>query len=410
MGVERGLALAIQRAGLQRWLTLEFLLDRHLRQPLRRLEPALRGVLLAGTAQIACFDRMPVHAIVDESVELARELVRPGATKLVNAVLRRVADDIATRRSAEPWAPARGRLPLDDGSVLLSEPVLPAPADLAAHLAIATSCPQDLVRRWLDAFGEKTTIEVCRHGVATPPTIVAVEDDLAVGAPDDAPPYHRHELDGYVVWSGSHERLTAFLGEDPRRRVQDPGSAQPVLATAALQPTTILDYCAGRGTKTRQLATLHPRAQVFATDVDSDRRTQLSSATAALTNVHVLPPERLADAAPAPGFDLLVLDVPCSNTAALGRRPEARYRFNRRHLASLVRLQRRIIERAVPLVRAAGSVLYCTCSLEPQENQQQAAWLAEMARATVESEHLCLPSGCRTAYHDGSYRALLRLP
>ena len=401
------LSVAIQRAGAQRWITLEFLLDRHLRQPMRQLEPALRGVLLAAAAQIVCFDRMPVHAIVDESVELARVLVRPGATKLVNAVLRRVAGDVSARRVDERWSPGRDRLPLDDGMVLLNGAVLPDVADLAGHLAIATSCPRKLVRRWLEAFGDEVVIEICRHGVTTPPTIVAVEDDLAAPAVEDGL-FRRHELAGYVLWAGSHEQLRRFLAGHRQRRVQDPGSAQPIEATAGLRPRRIIDYCAGRGTKTRQVATLHPQAEVFATDIDAARRAQLTTAMATLSNVTVLPPSEVH--AQAGGADLLILDVPCTNTAALGRRPEARYRFTQRQVDSLVGLQRRIIARALLLVRPGGWVLYCTCSLEPQENQQQAAWLVHQNDAALESEQLFLPKGGDTGYYDGSYRALIRLP
>lgn len=407
VGAERGLALAIQRAGVQRWLTLEFLLSRHLRKPLDRMEPALRGVLVAGAAQLVCFDRLPVHAIVDESVESARKLVRSGAKKLVNAVLRRVADDIRQRRLAEPWAPAPDRLPLDDGVVVLDGELLPAVANLARHLAIATSCPRKLVRQWLDEFGVEATIEMCRHGVATPPTVVAVEDGLSE-QDIDAEPCRRHELPGYLVWEGGHERLTQFLAGDPQRRVQDPGSAQPIGATAELRPRRIIDYCAGRGTKTRQVAVLHPQAEVIATDVDAARLGALTTAMAALANVTVLPAEDVRRQLHS--ADLLILDVPCTNTGALGRRAEARYRLGGRQVGSLVGLQRRIIEHALPLACPGGWVLYSTCSVDPRENQEQAAWLAQGSAGTLESELLLLPKGRDIAYHDGSYRALIRLP
>src|SRR5690606_25577225 len=90
---DRALALAIHRNVLQRWLTLEHFVNRHARQPLRDMEPAMQAVLLTGAAQLLFMDRLPAHAIVDESVQAARQLVRPKAAGLVNAVLRRVAED-----------------------------------------------------------------------------------------------------------------------------------------------------------------------------------------------------------------------------------------------------------------------------------------------------------------------------
>ncbi len=115
------LAQAIHRAVLQRWITLEHLLNLHLRRPLRTLEPNLQGVLLTGTAQLLVMDRLPVHAVVDESVKLARKLVRSGATGMVNAVLRRVSEVIVATLRDKPWLPAADRIPLDEGYVKLRD-------------------------------------------------------------------------------------------------------------------------------------------------------------------------------------------------------------------------------------------------------------------------------------------------
>ena len=90
-GRDAALALAIHRTALQRWMTIEHLLDRFTKQPCRSLEPGLRGVLLSAGAQLLFMDRLPTHAVVDESVSLARAMVREGAPPLVNAVLRRLA-------------------------------------------------------------------------------------------------------------------------------------------------------------------------------------------------------------------------------------------------------------------------------------------------------------------------------
>ena len=202
--------------------------------------------------------------------------------------------------------------------------------------------------------------------------------------------------------------MTAFLAGHPARRVQDPASAEPVQATAGLDVRRIVDYCAGKGTKTLQIAAMHQHAQVLATDIDPGRREKLVHVSAGIDNVTVPTPEQVR--AMTGNADLLVLDVPCTNTATLARRPEARYRFSQKQLSRLVQCQRQIMEQALPLVRPGGWVLYCTCSLEPSENQQQAAWLVQRASAKLENERLTLPKGHDTAYHDGSYVALIRLP
>jgi len=412
---EARLALAIYRTVMQRWLTLEYLLDQHLRQPMHRLEPGLRGVLLSGAAQLIFFDRLPAHAVVNESVELAKSLVRPGAGGLTNSVLRRLSTSV-DRVYSGPWQPGRDRLPVDEGCLKLCDGLLPSPDRLDEYLSIATSHPWGLVKRWIDQFGQDQATVICVAGVRTPPTIVAVEDSWT-GSPlaEGDPQYEPHAAAGFVVWRDSYEALKAFLQGHPARRVQDPASAQPVASTAGLWPACGMDYCAGRGTKTRQLAGLHPQAKIIATDASPDRMADLRGAFRGHRTIRVVGLEAVRSACPPPpapegGADLLVLDVPCSNTAALARRPEARYRFSPNSLASLVKLQRRIIKEALCLLKPGGYLLYSTCSLEAQENQHQARWITQhhsVARVVHESQ--TLPGGSGTAYHDGSYHALLQL-
>ena len=107
--------------------------------------------------------------------------------------------------------------------------------------------------------------------------------------------------------------------------------------------------------------------------------------------------------------DRLVLDVPCSNTAVLARRPEARYRFSAATIESLAELQRAIIEQTIHLLHPGGHLLYSTCSLEPAENHEQVEWIRRRFAAQLVHQSLTTPSGTGTSYHDGSYHALLRM-
>ena len=109
--LDAGLATAIHRTTLQRWITLEYLLNRVLSKRLESLEPVVQGVLLSGAAQLVFMDRLPAHAVVDEQVKLARGLVRPGAAGLVNAVLRKVADSVQAVEPDRAWEPACDLLP-----------------------------------------------------------------------------------------------------------------------------------------------------------------------------------------------------------------------------------------------------------------------------------------------------------
>ena len=382
------LATAIFRTTLQRWLTLEHLLNRFTRQPVERSAPEAQAALLTGAAQLVFMDRLPGYAVIDESVEIVKQLGQKRASGMVNAVLRKL-DGVVVERvdgmwEGGGWEPAVDRLPGSQpgggGGVSLNRPMLPKPDNMLAHLVVATSHPLTLLQGWFKAFGREGATRLALHSLQNPPTFVTGPD-------------------GSTVWEGGFDELAGYLAEHPDERVQDPTAARAVASTADLSPNRILDLCAGRGTKTRQLRTLHPDAAIVAWDPDDERRADLEQ----VQGVEVREPgegER---------FDLIVLDVPCSNTGVLARRPAARYRFNPMSVASLVKLQREIMARAIPLLAPGGRLLYSTCSIEAAENGGQAAWLVEQLGpgAAIQHEALTLPGGTGPTYHDGGYHTAL---
>jgi len=398
---ERGLALALYRTVMQRWLTLEAVLRPHVSQPLTQLEPAMRAILLSGAAQLLFMERLPDFAVVDASVQQAKQRMRLGAGRMVNAALRRVAELVVARREDTPWAPAPDRVPWRGGYIELAEPLLPEPSDLSGHLAAATSHPRALVEAWLAFHGRETAMRLLRHSAVEPPTIVAAPDADAA----DAPHLRAHAEPGFFLWQGEPSALRAFLAETEERRVQDPTAAAPVEQTAGVEPALIVDACAGRGTKTRQLAARHPAARILASDPDPQRARSLAEAFAGHERVEVVGPKQLR---PFTGrADLLVLDVPCTNTGVLARRPEARYRYREKSLKSLIRRQQRIIEQHADLLRDDGLLLYSTCSIEPVENAMQVRWAeTALSRKTMVSR-ATLPGGSGRTYHDGGYFAIL---
>jgi 16S rRNA (cytosine967-C5)-methyltransferase len=400
---DRALATAIHRTTLQRWLTLEHLLGRFARQPLPKMESAMRGVLLTGAAQLLFMPGVADYAAVDESVTLAGKLVRPQARAMANAILRKAAGLVAGVESDRPWSPARDALPFGGGTLRLTTPALPHPANLVKHLPAATGMPEPVVGRWVKTLGPAVATRLCLHALQEPPTVVVVEPGFDRAAPSE---HHQpHEDPQSIVWTGPHAALVEFLAGDPARRVQDPASRAAASAADGLTPKVILDYCAGLGTKTRQLALAHPSARVVATDVNEARLATLRELPARYPNVEVVEPE----AAPAVRCDLLLLDVPCSNVGVLARRPEARFRFNRETVAELSALQRQLLDTMRNTVNRGGHVLYATCSIDREENQDQAAGFARRAGATLLDQHLILPAGTGASYHDGSYRALMRV-
>jgi 16S rRNA (cytosine967-C5)-methyltransferase len=399
---DRALALAIYRTSVQRWFTLQHLLEQHLSKQLRRLEPAMQAVLVSGAAQLVFFDRLPAYAVVDESVRLAHRLVRPNAKSMVNAVLRKIDRLVGKAEHIESWRPDAQLIPLAGGGAMrLPDAALPEADPLDKHLVAATSVPLRLVREWQQRFDRDRLIALCLQTLENPPTTIAVETPFEPG------PYRQdvasHAVDGAVVWRGPSENLGPFLAMHSERRVQDAASMLAVASSQQYKPETILDYCAGQGTKTRQLALLHPQSRVFATDTHPGRREALRSATAGLDNVEVIDPDSAGDRV----YDLIVLDVPCSNTGVLARRPEARYRYAQQAIGELVKLQREIIATARPWLAQDGLLLYSTCSIESSENKNQIKRLVKQG-AELLTEHQQLPQGRGETYTDGSYHALVK--
>lgn len=400
------LAVAIYRATVRRWLTLVWLLNRQMPKPrrLEKAEPLLQGLLLTGAAQLLFMDRLPAHAVVDESVDLAKRLLRPAAGAVVNAVLRKLAELIESRDPTGGFTPAPHRLPWHPGGgqIQLRQAVLPALKTREDYWSVATSHPRQLVRRWLELFGEARAAELLMHSLKEAPTIICASGGLPTGEP-----VKPHERDGFYLWRGESGDLARFL-EKHQAWVQDPASHRVIAATADLRPARIIDLCAGRGTKTLQLARLHPAAAILASDPDPVRFADLSARFAGSPNVTVVPDVELEQHAPVAGAaDLIVLDVPCSNTGVLARRLEARYRYGRESIESLVDLQRSILDRAARLLRPGGRILYATCSIDPAENGEQAGYLAEHHPLALRHEELLLPGGEGPTYHDGGYYALL---
>jgi 16S rRNA (cytosine967-C5)-methyltransferase len=408
--LDRAFAHAIYDAAIRNWLSLSFLLSRCTTQPYADLEPRLRGVLLAAAAQIILLDRVPVHAATNHAVEWAKRVIRPGAGGLVNAVIRKL---IPMRpeehaRSREKYTGLRDEIPTSDGgAVAISQPVLPE--DELERLCVATSHPRAVLEHWLLHHPIRDVRNLALHGCAQPPTILNTAHATTPIRSDDLVP---HNAPGHHVFVGHTHALVNMLKSRPDIWVQDPASSLVVESVADLKPSLIMDLCAGQGTKTRQLMATFPNAEIIATDVDGERYRVLQETFKGSQQVNVIGNRQIQQRFLGKA-DLILLDVPCSNTGVLARRPEARYRFGPESLKSLLGVQKQIIADCILLRREnpRGRILYSTCSLEPEENQQHAAWTNKWHKTGVSREHQQMPRGLPgepgVGYCDGSYAALL---
>jgi len=258
-----------------------------------------------------------------------------------------------------------------------------------------------LLEHWQQSMGRKDAFSTALHGLCTPPIILhgaGRDDDLLA---HDVPGFHLLKPDA---------RLEDVLDRHPEAIVQDSTTARAIPMADGLEPRVILDLCAGHGTKSIQLARRHPESNVLVSDTDERRLEDLESLAQRVPNIEAVSPEDarlLRDE-----VELLVLDVPCSNTGVLPRRREARIRFDAGRLQDLVDLQRQITADGLATLTTNAHILYATCSLEPQENEEMPKWINKWHGHELVQESSTMPAGQPgdppTTYRDGGYAALLR--
>jgi 16S rRNA (cytosine967-C5)-methyltransferase len=421
-GRDAGLATQIALGAVRHSITIEHVLAAVARFDRQRVEPRLRAILHAAAYQIIWMDRVPAFAAVNEAVEQARRHVGGRSPAMVNAVLRNLARAIAEHRG--PWQrldPRQIRISWDQACTF-DRDVLP-PTDsadtLTAHLAAAAGEREARYRELVARCGPDAAEQVAWASQSVPPTVLqrntllATPDEFglriraAFGATADLTPDATFLPPEIHI--GDAQPFTAGLAF-----VQDPTAHAAALLVEARPGERVLDLCAAPGGKSAVLAMqMGNEGEVVASDVSPARleRVRENIARLGLTCVRAGPPPGAADSPPSELFDAALVDVPCSNTGVIARRPEARLTLSKTKLRSLVRAQQELIRIAARHVRPGGRLVYSTCSLEPAENDQVVdAFLAECAEWLVDCRCTTLPAwGPRLAdWHDGGFAARLR--
>jgi 16S rRNA (cytosine967-C5)-methyltransferase len=327
---DRGLTRAIVAVVLRRLGTLRHLLGSLLEEGLPAQAPRVETALLIGAAQIL-FLEVPDHAAVDLAVRLAREdRMALHFAGLINAVLRRIAREGKERIAA------------------LDAPVLDTPPWLMA--------------RWIKNYGEATAHAIAAANGREPALDLTVKSDAEAWAA---------KLDGRVLPTGSvrtivHGAVTALSGFDEGAWwVQDAAAAIPARILGNVAGLRVADLCAAPGGKTAQLVVAG--AKVTAVDRAPARLRRLQEN---LTRLSLEAELVCADAAawtPEQHFDAVLLDAPCTSTGTIRRHPDVPWLKRSADIAALAAAQSRLLDHAITLVKPGGKLVYCTCSLEPEE-------------------------------------------
>jgi 16S rRNA (cytosine967-C5)-methyltransferase len=328
--------------------------------PLGRLDVEVLTALRMGAYQLTRLERVPAHAAVHESVELVKRSRRTSAAGLVNALLRKVGGAASAKRSGPGQGPAEGS------------------SKTSSAMAAEYAHPEWLVARWLAHFGVETTRAICVENQRVPATHIRLRETAgaAGSAPFDFVGEDVRLAPGSLlstarrVESGDITKTQAF--RNGRVAIQD--EASQLVALLLGRGSRILDACAAPGGKTAILAERNPEAAIVALDVHQ-HRTRLLQERVQAPNVKIMTAD-LRSFPVGEKFDRVLVDAPCTGTGTLAHHPEIKWRLRAENIRELQTLQVELIQAAMRQVAPGGTLLYSTCSLEPEECEQavQLAW------------------------------------
>ncbi len=403
---DRGLARELVFGALKGKRLLDHTLDCFSRRPVRKLEPALRVLLRIGLHQLRTLTRIPPHAALFETVRIARMRMRPGAARLVNAVLR---------------------------AYLRADHAGPSPeGDPDLWMRVGLSHPDWMVDRLVRRLGEAGARARMEANNCPPQTFLRVRRDVDLPSVqerllEDGVPTEVFPMAPRCLLARAGNPLRTAAHREGRVHIQDAGSQLVGWLLPLHDARRALDGCAAPGGKATILAErFHPR-RVVAADLRPARMRLLERIASRLQadNLHRV----VADAASPPfspgSFDRILLDVPCSGLGTLARNPDLKWTSSPERVRRLARTEARLASAAVRLLAPGGLLLYATCSLEPEETEDVVAGLLDAApgleRVSLgaelppESRRFLDPDGTlrilpESSGTDGYFAALLRRP
>jgi 16S rRNA (cytosine967-C5)-methyltransferase len=359
----------------------------------REPDPQSKAYLLVGLYQIFIMDTVPPHAAANETVEAAKADLDPARIRFINGVLRN-----SLRKEDEIRDSLWDQVP-----------------------GIRTSHPDRLIERWTAQLGADATEALCDWNNERPTVALRVNTMrstladyaalLAEAGVKTTP--HPADPDRFLTLPPGTIVRTLPGYADGTFAIQDPATLAAVDLLDLRPGLRLLDACAAPGGKTFACAErMQNEGLIIAVDRHADRLSQLNEnadrmafSCVQVARADASTREGLADVAAQGPFDRILLDVPCSNTGVIRRRPDARWRITDQRMRKLAGVQARMLNTCSKLLAPDGILVYSTCSLEPEENEGQLEhWLSQNPEFKLESQTISIPpeSGM-----DGAFAARL---
>ena len=333
---------------------LDYVLELFLAEKLEGLTPWIRNILRMGIYQIDFMEKVPESAAVDESVKLAKKYGHKGTVALVNAVLRSYLRD-------------------------KSKVVFPSwEEDKVENIALFYSFPSWMVERWLEIFGEEETLKLCDSFNQRPRLSLRV-NSLKIEPKDLEEKFNQEKikfkpgrfLKNFYTIESKMDLYHFSPLQEGWIYFQDESAGFPVVLLDPQPGEGILDLCAAPGGKATFIAEkMKDRGTVIAVDISSKKLETIKENCERLgiESVKVC----CADARNflSQPVDRILLDAPCSALGTLGRNSDARWRKQKEDIPRLQKLQLEILSHAAKLLKSGGILVYSTCTIMPEENEQ----------------------------------------
>ncbi|MBE5867596.1 MAG: 16S rRNA (cytosine(967)-C(5))-methyltransferase RsmB [Lachnospiraceae bacterium] len=363
-GQEKGFIKRLAEGTIERQIELDYRLEQVSSVPVHKMKPLIRSLLRMSVYQILYMDSVPDAAAVSEAVKLAGKRKFQNLKGFVNGVLR----SAAKQKEAQVYP--------DPGQ------------DMTAYLSVRYSMPVWLVEKWLEDYGRENTERILEGMLQARPVTIRFAGGMTESQREDWKQQVRdlgvkvrsHPYLPYAAELEGAEGIGSLPGyQEGNFAVQDVSSMLAVEAAGVKPGDFVLDVCAAPGGKTMLAAEkVMPDGRVTARDVSESKVDLLRENLERMDLHHVkvevrdatLPDESLKGKA-----DVVLADVPCSGLGVIGRKKDIKYRVSKEQLGELEKLQKAILKQAVSYVRENGILLYSTCTINKQENQEMVQWI-----------------------------------
>ena len=344
---ERSRIIVLSREILRWKGRIDYFIKMYLSSPFDKLQSKLLAILELATYELIFDDKVPDYAAINSCVELAKNKFNKKTSGLVNAVLRKINSADTVKKPKQI-------------------------TDFEWY-----SYPKWLFDKWLKQFGETDTHKLCEYfNLPVPLTIrrnnAKIDHKNFIEKIEDADIEIlkvENSTEFYNVETGGMRLLNNPLFKDGYFSFQDRGAGSIVEVLDPQSNDIILDVCCAPGTKTNYISEIMQNTgKIYASDINEDRISIAKKGDIRLKNKNIIWKKKDATKDIFPMADRVLIDAPCTGTGVIGRRPDIKWRRKSKHLASVVELQKSILEHICKFVKQDGILVYATCSLEDEEN------------------------------------------